>query len=493
MRAVMNSMFEMELREEYFKKLIHKSYRFFNRFRTGDLATRLTDDLRTDPPGIPWVLCSGIFRALNSTCIIICCVSSMIYLNPKLTMYAIIPLPLMILLFLKLESEVSRRYSKKQEILSQTNNLLECVYSGIRIIKAFGLEKAQENELCENLDKRKEIDMKVMKIDGFFEVYFQFIVYTGQLVVLLFGGKMVVSGDITLGVFFAFFSYMSMIVWPLIDIPFLFVSATQAFVTIDRLEEIDSFENGRNDIVEGIDIENVNSINIKGLDFSFDEDNTKVLNNINLHIKKGEKIAVMGKVGCGKTTLLNVISGLYLPSDNTVLFNENCINLYSTQSIRSKIAYVEQKASVFSDTIKSNIDLWRDISEEDVIQSAETALIKDEIYELGRDFNELLGVKGTGLSGGQKQRLCIARALCSKPQVLLLDDVTSALDSENEKRFWEILYSQFPDITCIIVTNRISTAKGADRILLLDEGRQAGFGTEEELTEHSELFRDLLK
>ncbi|PLX17551.1 MAG: hypothetical protein C0601_07270 [Candidatus Muiribacterium halophilum] len=172
MRGRMNMNFEMSLRKKYFKIILEKSYRFFLKFRTGDIATRLTEDLKTNPPGISWFLCSGIFRAVNSTCVIIFCLISMFFLNWKLALLSIIPLHLMMLLFFKLESKVEKRFSLRQKAVSETNDFLESVYSGIQIVKSFNAQRFQEDIFAESLEKRKKVEIDVVTIEGMFHIYF---------------------------------------------------------------------------------------------------------------------------------------------------------------------------------------------------------------------------------------------------------------------------------------------------------------------------------
>ncbi|PLX17549.1 MAG: hypothetical protein C0601_07260 [Candidatus Muiribacterium halophilum] len=216
------------------------------------------------------------------------------------------------------------------------------------------------------------------------------------------------------------------------------------------------------------------------------------LEDISFTLKNGEKIAVVGKIGSGKTTLLNLIAGIYEAEEGKVLFNGIDKKDISKESYRSRIGFIQQLPTIFSESVNTNIDFWREFEQDWIIQSTKIAQFYDEVDQLPKKFEEKIGQKGIGLSGGQKQRLSIARAICGRPDILLMDDVTSALDAENEVMFWEDLFKELPDVTCIIVTHRISTAQKADRIIVLDEGEVEAIGTHDELLRDSNTYAELV-
>ncbi|MGM0607563.1 MAG: ABC transporter ATP-binding protein [Candidatus Muiribacteriota bacterium] len=499
MRGKMNLILEITLRKKYFGHILNKSYRFFHKYRTGDIATRLSEDVSTHPPGIAWFLCSGIFRAFNSSCIIVFCLISMWLLNPMLTVLSIIPIPLMMFLFFKLESVVKDRFTKFRKSVSETNDYLESIYSGIKILKSFNSENYQKELFFNKLMKRKQIEVDVIAIEGLFRIYFEFLNYLGQVFVLLFGGIMVIQGNITLGTYIAFYSYLGMIVWPIIDIPNFFVMGTQACVTIDRLEEIKNFEKDYKDVPENRkDFKRFNNIGFENVNFEFKQSNNNKkdkfrLKNIDFNINSGEKVAIVGKIGSGKSTLLNLISGIYEKDSGDIKINDISIEDYDKDSYRKKIGYIEQLPLILSENVFTNIDFWRELQEDTIINSARTAQFYGEIQNLPQDFQTPLGQRGIGLSGGQKQRLSIARALSGNPDIIIMDDVTSALDAENEKSFWKELFEKKPDITSIIVTHRMSTAKQADRIIVLNNGEIEAQGTHEQLQKKSVTYKELIK
>ncbi len=499
LRAKLNLIFEISLRKIYFNKILNKSYRFFQKYRTGDIATRLTDDISTHPPGVSWFLCSGIFRAFNSGCIILFCLVSMWILNPMLTMLSIIPIPFMMFLFFRLESVIGRKFRIFRKSVSETNDFLESAFSGVKIIKSFNSERYQKEAFGKMLEKRKGIERDVLAIQGLFSIYFEFLNYLGQVFVLLFGGIMVIRGNISLGTYIAFYSYLGIIVWPITDIPNFFVMGTQACVTIDRLEEIRQFEPGYTDAdPRGKKLAKLSDISIENLSFEFKQSKRSDqkdfrIQDINFSLKKGEKIAIVGKIGSGKTTLLNLLTGIYEPDSGEVKINDRPIQEYDKDTFRKRIGYIEQLPVIISESVFTNIDFWRDLDGSIISKAARTAQIYDEIDNLPDKFLTQLGQRGIGFSGGQKQRLSIARALSGHPDIIIMDDVTSAMDAENEKNFWRELLDKTPDITTIVVTHRMSTARKADRIIVLNDGLIEAQGTHEELIEISPTYRELIK
>ncbi len=497
-RARLNLAFEISLRKMYFDKVINKSYRFFQKYRTGDIATRLSEDISTHPPGVSWFLCSGIFRAFNSSCIILFCLISMWILNPVLTMLSLIPIPLMMFLFFRLESVVGKKFRIFRKSVSETNDFLESAYSGIKILKSFNSEKYQKRVFENMLENRKGIEKDVMAIQGLFSIYFEFLNYLGQVFVLLFGGIMVIRGNITLGTYIAFYSYLGMIVWPITDIPNFFVMGTQACVTIDRLEEISSFEPEYRDAdPEREKVQELDDIRVENVSFEFNQSDRPEqkdfrIQNINFSLKRGEKIAIVGKIGSGKTTLLNLLTGIYEPDSGEVRINNRPLKEYDKDTFRKKIGYIEQLPVIISESVYTNIDFWRDLDGSVISGAARTAQIYEEIDNLPDKFSTQLGQRGIGFSGGQKQRLSIARALSGNPDIVIMDDVTSAMDAENELNFWQRLLEKAPDITTLIVTHRMSTARKADRIIVLNNGVIEAQGTHEELEKTSPTYRELI-
>ncbi|MFW5782627.1 MAG: ATP-binding cassette domain-containing protein, partial [Candidatus Muiribacteriaceae bacterium] len=276
------------------------------------------------------------------------------------------------------------------------------------------------------------------------------------------------------------------------------VTGAQAFVVIDRLEDMKDYMN--EEAEKGDDkkekVAEFNDLALEDVHFSFpdDSENDKKgfnLSGIDLKIRRGEKVAVVGKIASGKTTLLNLVSGIYEPEKGEVLLNGKRLDSICMPEFREKIGFIQQEPIIFSESVYTNIDFWREHEEDWVHYSSGIAQFRSEVEKFPGGFNEKIGQRGVKLSGGQRQRLSISRAVCGSPELLLMDDVTSALDAENEMQFWEDLFRDFPDITCLIVTHRISTAQKADRIIVLDEGRIEAEGDHAELMRISPTYKEL--
>jgi ATP-binding cassette subfamily B protein len=499
-RARMNVFFEMYFREKFFAEILSKGHRFFLKFRTGDLVTRLTEDIRTWPPGLAWLCCSGIFRAINSASIIFFCLVTMMYLNWKLALLACMPMPIMLYVFMKLETEFSDSFKELQTGMSEGNDFLEAGYSGIKIISSFNSQGMQKKLFDQHLQKRIGQEMRVDSLWGLFMVFFEFLNYVGEILILIFGGLMVIRGQLTLGSYYAFFSYLGMIIYPLMDIPMLLVTLTQACVSIDRLEDLEKAERDWQEIdAEGRQpLSEINSIEFAGVTFKHsmieDQETSKepfAFKDLSFAVKKGEKVAVVGQIGSGKTTLLNLLSGMIKPDGGNIFINSMAFEEIEMNDFREKIGYIQQEPVIFSETIQNNIDFWRGNPESLVHSCARLAQFDNEVLAFPNGYQEAVGQRGVTLSGGQRQRLSIARALIGRPSLLLMDDITASLDAANEKRLWADLEQEFSSITCIIVTHRMATAMMADRIIVLDNGRVAAVGTHEELIKNSDIYREL--
>ncbi|MGM0599662.1 MAG: ABC transporter ATP-binding protein [Candidatus Rifleibacteriota bacterium] len=499
-RAKMNITFEIYFREKFFGEILAKGHKFFLRYRTGDLVTRLTEDIRTWPPGLSWLCCSGIFRAVNSASIIFFCLATMMYLNWKLALLACIPMPIMLYIFIKLETQFGQSFKDLQTGMSEGNDFLEAAYSGIKIISSFNSQKPQKKLFSDHLQKRIKQEIKVDSLWGVFMMFFEFLNYIGELLVLIFGGLMVIKGELTLGTYYAFFSYLGMIIYPLMDIPMLLVTLTQACVAIDRLEELQAAEREwqENDSEGTFAIDEIRNIELKDICFKhnpLDPGNNEhkpfEFKNLNFGIKRGEKIAVVGKIGSGKTTFLNLIAGMVQPDEGKILVNDKSIDEISKSSFRDKIGYIQQEPTIFSETVHMNIDFWRNNPESLIKSCARLAQFEDEVMAFPSGYSEAVGQRGVTLSGGQRQRLSIARALAGEPELLLMDDITASLDAANEQQLWADLNYKFNSISCIIVTHRLATAMMADRIVVLDNGGIAAIGTHEKLIKECPIYKEL--
>ena len=491
-RAMINAKLGMDIRRFYFSTIIDKGYAFFQKLRTGDLVTRLTDDIEGFPK-IAWFCCSGIFRAVESSSKFIFCMAVMFSMNWKLSLLSIAPLPVMLYIFYRLRSALTQRAAQQQAIISKTNDALEAAFSGVRILKAFTAENNQAKEFRGILDERIKVEVNLTKLwMGVWQIYWG-IEFLGQIIVIVAGGLMVINNTLTPGEFYAFYIYLSILLQPLMDIPQLFVSSRQAFACIDREIEIEETKGGTESVYVGAHpLSDIDAIELRNLSFRFEPELPWALKDISITLHRGKRVAVVGSVGSGKTTLVKVVAGLLPATEGALLINGEPLSHWSISSYRSCVGYIPQESTLFSESVVDNIRFGRDIELDAVRESLEMAQVVDEMEMLPGGLSQVLGQKGLTVSGGQKQRLAIARALADGPQVLLMDDVTASLDAENERKFWATFTHRFPDAACLIVTHRLATARQADVIYVLDEGRIVGKGTHMELLESCEDYRNFL-
>ena len=492
-RAYMNLLFEFVLRHRYFKYILEKDYRFFLKFRTGDLVTRLTNDIQ-DFPKIGWFLCSGIFRAFDSFIKILFCLGVMFFLSWKLTLLAMLPIPFMIAIFYIVSNKLHKSFEKNQEAISEINNQLEMTFSGIKIIKSFVCEEKYKRFFSKALDNRFITELKLVKINTILHLVYEYIDYFSMISIILFGGYMVVKGEITIGTFYAFYTYLSMLIYPILDLPQLFVSGRQAFVCIYRLEEIKDFPVFKYNSKKKQRIDKIDSIRFENVSFTYEDRNIKILDNISFNIHKGHKILILGSSGSGKSTILGLLSGQLIPQSGEIYINDILVEDIDTDNLREYIGYVPQEPSLFSGTIQENVLFGKKLSDQDEYETIINAVqMKEEILQFLDKDQTLLGQKGLSISGGQKQRLAIARALFRKPQVLILDDITASLDAKKEELLWEQISILFKDLTAFIVSHRLSSLRYADEVILLDSGKISAYGKHDKLIKEHPQYREFIQ
>jgi len=506
-RAMVNARLERDIRDNVFGFLMRKDYHFNNTFRTGDVVTRLTDDI-AEFPKVAWFSCSGIFRALESSSKLLFCLGAMIIMSWKLTALAVIPLPIMMWVFYTLRHRMRFYMEESQKSVSKTNNLLESAFTGIRIVKAFSAEHAQESRLAGILKERVDILYGLVKLQTILWSLDEFASRLGQMVVIAYGGFLVISGELSIGTLFAFYVYLDMLTHPMMDIPFLFMTGQQAFVSIDRVEEIRGFP-----VTEprpsGEPFDGIDEIAFDGVSFSYDGSRCNV-DDVSFTITAGHRVALVGPVACGKSTVLKLIAGIIGAQGGRILINGKPLSESDWESYRKLVGYVPQEALLFSKSIGENVLFGRKApsggaADEDDGGSGESrdaawveeclsvAQMDDDLKTLPSGIETVVGQKGSLVSGGQKQRIAIARALAGQPQVLLLDDCTAALDARNEDRFWSRLDAGGDRRITFVVSHRLATIRRADTILVFDDGKLTDHGCHDELVERSETYREFLQ
>ncbi|MDP2173708.1 MAG: ABC transporter ATP-binding protein [Candidatus Cloacimonadaceae bacterium] len=492
LRGWMNVRFEHRLRIFYFRFVTQKDFTFFQKYRTGDVVTRLTDDL-SDFPKISWFLCSGIFRAVNSFSLILFSLIVMFSINPRLTLLSIAPLPLMMVVFYFTSDRLYKNFERNQQAISAINSQLEMSFSGIRIVKAFVSEEKYNRFFDVALAKRFKTEMSVVKLNAILHLIYEYIDYIALVGVILFGGYMAVKGHITAGTFFLFYSYLSMIIYPLLDLPQLFVSGRQAFVNIDRLEEMKDFPTFNQSSAGIRKVEGFDHLRFNKVGCSYPGKNEEVISDCDFTLDKGEKLLILGATGAGKSTIANLIMGLIQPTQGHLFINDIDYQSIDLTSLRDIVAYVPQEPVLFSGTIRENIGFTLDVTDVfEYSKAVKTSQLEAEIAAFPNQDETLVGQRGLGVSGGQKQRITIARALIKQPQLLILDDITASLDAENEEKLWQQINANYPGIAAVVISHRLSTLRYVDQVLFIDYNGFCHKGTHEELVFSNKEYHDFL-
>lgn len=479
-RAWMNTRLEWEFRQAAFDDITYKGPDFFNRFRTGDLVTRMTDDVAEK---LSWFACSGIFRLYEALLMVSFVIVMMVSIDPWLTLWTAGPLPVLVYIFFKSSSALDKRYDHLQSRISNFNDVMEACLSGIRVVKAYVREKAQQEKFDNAAEDRRQAEIASVKLTTIIDSLYMYIWQVALVAVLVVGGWMVINSNLSVGKMATFIYYVVYLVFPMFDIGQFLVKSRQSAVSIDRLIELSDHQ----PMVQEVDQSEAQPIpegdlDLEEVSFAFPDSERAIIDQVKVKVGPGETIALVGKVGTGKSWLVNLVPRLVDPTGGQITVGGHDLRSFRLEDLRRQIGYVPQEPVLFSDTVRNNILLGRDEVSEAVIEWAiEVAQLRQEIAQFPDGINTAVGTRGMMLSGGQKQRLGLARALVGKPRFLILDDCTSALDSQTEAALWDRLHEVMPEMSAILITHRPDTLEKVDRIYVLDNGRVVESGNHAEL------------
>ncbi len=487
----MSHFIEMDFKNRLFKHLLLLSNSFFTRTKIGDIMAHMTNDMTA----VRRTCAFGVIAGFDAIFLFLATLVFMLTLNAKLTLYAMIPLPIISLISLFFVRILFRKFKSVQESFSLLTEKVREMISGIKIIQAF----QQEEPESKNFDKLSQEylgkNISLIKVWGtMFPLIFLF-AEIGMAIILWVGGQQVILNELTTGELVAFFSYMGIIVYPMMAVGMVTNIYQRGNASYKRILELlkekpDIYDTPRAEYhpLEG-------SIKLENIYFSYGEQT--VLDNINIDIKQGQYIGICGRIGSGKSIIARLILRIIEPRKGRIFYDSIDYKKIKIAAVRDSIGHVPQDSFLFSDTIEDNVRFGKpDATLEEITEACKVASIDKNIMELKYQYKTLVGEKGVTLSGGQKQRLCIARAIIRRPQILILDDALSSVDTNTEKEIIRNLgsYSKgTKGITTIVISHRISSFIKADNIFVLDKGRIENSGTHRELIKKSEIYKNIYK
>jgi ATP-binding cassette subfamily B protein len=478
---------EFDLKNEIFSHYQRLTQRFYKNNRTGDLMSRISEDVSK----VRMYVGPAIMYSINTVTLFVCVITLMFSIAPKLSVYTLIPLPLLSLTIYKLSRVINARSTVVQEMLSKLSSFTQETFSGITVIKSYGLEGNTYKNFDTLALEAKEKNMNLAKVQAWFFPLMILLIGMSNLIVIFIGGQQYMNGEIEIGVLAEFIIYINMLTWPVAVVGWVTSVVQQADASQKRinafLDEPIEIKDG-----PGVEVAVQGEITLEDVTLAYPETKIKALNRVSLKVESGKSLGIIGKVGSGKSSILQLINRLYDPDNGKVLLDGHDIRDFKLEELRSHIGNVPQNAFLFSESIEDNIRLGkRDASEEEIVEASKKAAIHKSIKKFKQGYKTLLGERGLTLSGGQIQRVSIARALIKNPDVLLFDDCLSAVDTDTEEKILKNLKEFSQDKTTIIVSHRISSVKDADHIIVLDHGKIIEQGTHQKLLDLKGSYFDL--
>lgn len=485
---------QADMRAKLFKKSELLSQVYYQENKVGSIMALYTNDLMT----IRQVFGSGMIMFIDALVLGVAAFIKMLKMNVKLTIISIIPLTFLAIASVFVGRYMKKKFLKRQEAYANLSDFAQESFSGLSVIKAFLKEREELKRFAkinkDNMDKNIDYVKTQMILE---RLLFGFLIGSVFVILYAFGGYIIYKGtnpDFKIGTLTKFISYFDTLIWPMMAIASLINLSSQARASLDRIDELLNYP------IDVYDSENViKNHEIKGeiifndLSFTYPKANRQVLNNISLTIPKGTSIGLIGKTGCGKSTLVDLLLRIYNVEENKILIDGVDIMKLPIKQIREAISYVPQDNFLFSDTISNNIGFSKkDINMDDVRRASIASDVDDNIMEFNEQYETVLGERGVTVSGGQKQRISIARALMKNSEILILDDSVSAVDTKTEETIINNLKKLRQDKTTILIAHRITTVKKLDRIIVMDDGNIVGYGTHEELEKTCPLYQNMV-
>ncbi len=485
--VVMSRLIEYDIRKEIFAQYERLDQAFYKRNNTGDLMSRITEDVSK----VRTYLGPAVLYGINLVSLTVLVIYSMLSVNPTLTLYCLAPLPILSISIYYVSNIINKKSTVIQKQLAHLNSVAQEVYSGIRVVKSYVREAPMLRYFSDQSEDYKAKSLELARVNALFYPLMLLLIGTSTIITVYVGGLLVVRGSITTGNIAEFVIYVNMLTWPVTAIGWIASIVQQAAASQKRINEFLQTEptitNSAKDPqpLRG-------SIEFDQVSFIFADNGVQALKDVSFRLEAGQKMAVIGRTGSGKSTLADLLVRLHDPTGGEIRIDGRRIQDMDLYNLRRRIGYVPQDVFLFSDTIARNIAFGKaDASREEIEAYARHAAVYDDIAGLPEGFETLVGERGVTLSGGQKQRVSIARALIKRPDIVLLDDSLSAVDTRTEKRILAYLNEDLADKTAIIITHRIYSLLAFDKIIVLDQGVVVEAGTHDELLEQKGYYYEL--
>lgn len=487
---VMSRHVEFDLKNEVFRHYEQLDQGFYKRNRTGDLMNRITEDVAK----VRMYVGPAVMYTINTLIRFGVVIIYMYNVSPRLTLYTLLPLPLLSYVIFKLSVEINKRSTLFQQFLSKVSSYSQEVFSGVRVIKAYALENKNQEEMAALAEESKAKSLQLAGVQSLFGPLMITLIGISNLAVIYFGGMMYINGDPhiqSIGVIAEFILYVNMLTWPVASIGWVSSLVQEAAASQKRINEfLKTQPEIQNKATEITPIQG--RIEFKNVSYTYEDTQIEALKNVSFTVEKGQTLAILGKTGAGKSSILTLLTRLHDIEQGAILIDGQPIDQVNLVSLRDAIGIVPQDAFLFSDTISNNIKFGKEnASQEEVESAAKLAVVHDNIIQFNQQYETILGERGITLSGGQKQRVSIARAIIKDPKILLLDDCLSAVDTETEEKILGHLNRISADKTTIIVSHRVSSAKNADQIIILEEGRIIQQGSHNQLVNQDGYYKEL--
>lgn len=479
---------EFDLKNDIFKHYQELDTAFYKKNRIGDLMNRISEDVGY----VRMYLGPGIMYPINLISLSIILIVEMLLINKSLTFYTLAPLPILSVLIYFISSIINKKSREVQEEQSNLSSYVQDIFSGIRVIKSFNKENQIKSSYAENARNYKVKSISLANTQAFFFPMMLLVIGISQILILYAGGTAYINGEIQeIGTVAQFFMYLNMLIWPFASLGWISMVVQRAEASMKRINEfLQATPSVVNTVSEKMHING--EITFENVSFVYENTGIKALDNINFNLKPKETLAILGKTGSGKTTLVELVARLYDPTSGRVLIDGIPLSEFNLNDVRQQIGFVPQEAFLFSETLANNIAFSvDDATMEDIYEYAKKADVHHNIEGFKEGYETKVGERGVTLSGGQKQRISIARALIKDPKILIFDDSLSAVDTETEENILQNIQEVGAEKTILIVTHRVSSAKHADKIIVLHNGKIIQEGTHENLLSQDGHYKDL--